>query len=414
MKSHRMSFPVRTFLTLSLVGTFLAGSQQALAGFTETLPEGMFMLDISYNHSWLDKKYDNSGNGSPLIEKIERYEPGGGMQGILTPNADVQYQVLINQLQYGILDNLSVGIGIPVVLGTSITPKFSWKEGDYQPSLGRAYSASDFWEWAESMGQPKPGYWRGNEGVLSDIVLGARFRYTDYIDWCMSNGLHSRPHAFRCHSDGHTSRQRGDRLGGNHHVGSAQPRRTEYPSGRGQDLRRGTGRTFDPRFGFLLRSVFLNIPTTQPSGKVHPLLLNYEPYVGKTYKIDPGDFSGFSFQTDVIPYKGPVLETWITPKDEEARNKLPAIFAFNLRYTFTHLQQSQWTSQSDLWDYDREDDWRPGYKNLLTGTVLFSLVRVGAPLQLYASYRTLSLIPGKNTRSADVLAGGLRLLMKFW
>ncbi len=412
MKRHQPISPLLVGI-LTFVALLCVQPLSALAGFTETLPEGTFMLEFSYNHSWLDDRYDNKGSAASLIEEIERYEPGGGMQGVLTPNASVQYQVLINQLQYGILDNLSVGIGIPVVLGTSITPKLSWKEGDYQPSLGRPYSSSDFWEWAESMGQPKPGYWRGNEGVISDIILGVRFRWTDYIDWCKENGLHS---ALMISGAIPTGKQ-----ADSEEIVSAGTTMWDLHSQGELNFHLGVDKTFKEELdGYLtlgldfFYEVFFEHTYDSPSGKKHPLLLNYEPYIGKTYTIDPGDFMGFAFQTDVIAWKGPVLETWITPKDEETKAKLPAIIAFNLRYTFIGMQQSQWSSNSDLWDYDREDDWKPGYKNLLTGTVMFSLLRVGAPVQLYASYRTLSLIPGKNTRSADVLAGGLRLLMKFW
>jgi hypothetical protein len=89
--------------------------------------------------------------------------------------------MVVTQVQYGILDELSVGIGIPVVLRTTVDPRFSWIAGDYQQQLGRAYSQADFWAWANSMGQPTPTAWVGNQGTLSDIILGARWRWTDRI-----------------------------------------------------------------------------------------------------------------------------------------------------------------------------------------------------------------------------------------
>ena len=67
----------------------------------------------------------------------------------------------------------------PVALRTRVTPDLQWTPGDYQPSLGRAYTDADFWQWASSMGQPKPGPWVGNQGVPGDVVLAARWRFSD-------------------------------------------------------------------------------------------------------------------------------------------------------------------------------------------------------------------------------------------
>lgn len=135
----RLSIAPLAVLLLALLCT------SAWAGFTETLPKGAFMLDEGFVHSWLDKTWDNDGNAMPLIEDIKRYEPGGGKQGVLIPKPNAKFYILINKLQYGILDDLSVGLGVPVVLGTTIDPNLQWESGDYQRQIGRTYSEDDFW-----------------------------------------------------------------------------------------------------------------------------------------------------------------------------------------------------------------------------------------------------------------------------
>jgi hypothetical protein len=41
-------------------------------------------------------------------------------------------------------------------------------------------------------------------------------------------------------------------------------------------------------------------------------------------------------------------------------------------------------------------------------------LRLGTPLQAYLSYRTLSWIPGRNSRATDVVTVGLRAPFVLW
>ena len=106
------------------------------AGFAEALPKNTFLLDIQYNFSWLEGAWDNNASMGPLIPVIERYEPGGGKQGTLIPDASVRYHVMVFQLQYGIVDWLSLGFGVPVVIETSINPR-QVVSGDFNLRLTR-------------------------------------------------------------------------------------------------------------------------------------------------------------------------------------------------------------------------------------------------------------------------------------
>ena len=166
---------------------------------------------------------------------------------------------------------------------------------------------------------------------------------------------------------------------------------------------------FEVFYQFMLPHKFVT-----PKGTVNPLLLNYAPYAGDTYRVDGGDFMGASVAASFVLWKGKAKATWITKGSTAKAAKLPPMLTFSFQYTFTYLGQSDWTSKSDLWDWRNEKMWRPGYKNTLSFSLLLSLLRVGVPAQLFVRYRTLSLIPGKNCRAADVIAGGVRIPLKFW
>jgi hypothetical protein len=112
----------------------------AHAGFTETLPRATFLVESGFVLATINNAWDNEGNLGPIIDEIKRYEPGGSLQGIIRPNVEARYLILLNLLQYGILDNLSLAVGIPVVLETRVEPNLEWEEGDYQWTLGRPYS----------------------------------------------------------------------------------------------------------------------------------------------------------------------------------------------------------------------------------------------------------------------------------
>lgn len=387
-------------------------SPETLAGFTETPPSGAFVLDETFFVADLEHAYDNAGRLRPLLDPIWRYEPGGGLQGILVPEARVRFVVLLNQLIYGVTDWLAVGIAVPVVLRTTVDPRLSWVPGDYQAALGRAYSEEDFWSWAASMGQGRPGRWTGNRGVLGDIVLGLRWRFSEHVDWF-----------------------------GRHRLEAALSVMGALPTGRPPDPEEITAagttswdlhaqgelafhlsieRTFpelDDRLTVGLDAfyeILFRHRYRTPSGTKHPLLLNLRPYVGETYTLDPGDFSGISVQVEGVLWKGPARGTWLVGGDEARARSLPPLVTMAVRYTHVHLGQSDWDSQSALWDWDREKSWRPGYKNILALQGTVSLLRLGVPAEVYGGYRNQTWIGGKNCRASNVWFSGLRVPLKFW
>lgn len=381
-------------------------------GFTETLPKGVFLLEAFYAQSYLNSAYDNEGRRVQLIDEIERYEPGGGKQGVLIPEAEAHIGVLVSQLQVGILDYLTVGIGVPVVLFSRVEPNLRWEEGDYQWNLGRPYSEEDFWAWAETMGQSKPVNWEGNNGVLSDIILAFRYRFSDHFSTFKQNGLGMAAMVYGALPTGHPADPE--------EIVAAGTTSWEFHTQGDLGLHLGLDKFFkkslDDRLTLGLEvfyEVMLPRKLKTPKGTKNPLMLTYEPYVGKYYYLDPGDFLGTSFQVDVTAYRGPEWATWLVGKDKSRAKDLPPILSFSMRYTFTYLYQSNWESKSDSWDWDREKLWRPGYKNILLGKVNINLLRLGVPAMPYVAYRNQTWIPGKNSRPADVFIVGLQIPLKF-
>ncbi len=404
-RTSRLAFTVSLGLALLL-------ASPARAQFTPTLPKSTWMLEVSHNHSWLTNAYNNKGRKTELLDRMERYDPGGGLQGIIIPRAVATYEITVVQLRYGILDYLTVAIGIPIVASSSVVPRLQWIEGDYQWPLGRSFSEDDFWQWAASMGQPKPGRWTGNKGTLSDIILGGRYRFSDHFPGLRRLGL---SFAFLAYYALHTGVKKDPEL-----LTASGTTSWELHFQGDLGFHLGMDKTFlsiDQRItlGFeLFYEAMLPHRYDTPRGKINPLLLNFAPYVGDTYRVDPGDFMGFSVAASFVLWKGKARATWITKGSLEKAARLPPMLTLSVQYSFTYLGQSDWSSKSDLWDWSNEKMWRPGYKNTLTFELVLSLLRVGVPAQLFFRYRSLSIIPGKNCRAADVLAGGIRIPMKFW
>lgn len=387
--------------------------QPARAGFTETVPAETFMLDAKLSMAALSSRYDDDGNKVPLIDPVVRYEPGGSLQGILTPRTDVNILLMVNQLQYGLLDNLTVGVGLPVVLYTDIDLDLGWTPGDHQTQLGRSYSEEDFWAWAESMGQPKPTGRRTNQGVLSDLVLGLRYRFSDDLGWFDRTGLAAAASLMGAlptgrHAEPEELATMGTSMWSLHSQGELCFHLSfdwSVPWIRADRLVLGVDVFYEVLFEHTYRT---------PRGTRHPLLLNYASYVGDDYTIDPGDFAGVAVQLDVVPWQGPALGTWLTDGDPRKAERLPPLLAISMRYTFTHLDGSDWESESTLWDWESEKLWLPGYKNTLWVRLIVSLLRVGVPLQAYLSYRNQTWLAGRNSRATDVYSAGLTVPARFW
>ncbi len=404
---------MRYFIALAVAASMLASPCALFAGFTETVPAETFLFDTSFIMSTIDKRWDDNGKLVPLIDPMVRYEPGAGEQGTLIPNVQADLGILAIQLHYGLTDSLMAGVAVPIVMYTKVDPKFEWEEGDYQWNLGRSYSEQDFWDWAESMGQPKPEKWEGNHGVLSDIILVSRWRFTDGFKWFHDKDLAMAFMFMGALPTGAPAEPE--------EVVSAGTTTWELHANGDLCFHLGLDKFFTESLGGRLTlgleafyEVMLPHEYIAPQGEKNPLMLNIRPYTGRTYVIDGGDFTGFSTQVDVVPIKGKARQTWLTKGRQEMADKFPPVLSLTAKYTFTHLQQSNWESDSDIWDWEQEEQWRPGYKNILFGQATVGLYRFGVPLMPYASYRNLTWLPGKNCRAPNVMGFGIRSVLKFW
>ena len=101
-------------LACLLATALLAAATPARAGFAETAPEGVFLLEERLLSANVRYHWSNEGERGPLLPPIVRYEPGGGLQGNILSNAQAHYTVLVNMLTYGITSKLTAIVAVPV------------------------------------------------------------------------------------------------------------------------------------------------------------------------------------------------------------------------------------------------------------------------------------------------------------
>ncbi len=396
-----------------LVFLSLAAAAPALAGNnTSTLPTGTFVLDAAYFDTTTTVRFDDSRTARPLMEGLQRYEPGGGLQGSITANPYVKYQLFVPQLMYGATDDLTLVVAMPTVVHTSIKPHLGWTPGDYQNNLGRPYSDSDFWQWAQSMGQGKPGDFSGNNWTPADMVLGLRYNLSK-LKFFEEKGLRAAVSAqvaipTGTPADPENLVAAGTTVWDLNNYGDAEIHfALEKPFKWDDFTRLNFG--IDLHYGYFAKHTYQS-----PTGAREPLLMTFAPYIGPTYTIDPGDQFGATVLVEGMPWIGPTWSTWLNQHDTSKSAQWPALLTLTASLKYAHLDQSTWKSQSALWDWDKNKLWLPGDKNTVRLALDVSLMRLGLPLQIYGAYLTQELIPGRNSRATDVLMAGGRLILKFW
>ena len=414
LESLRLPAAIFVLLVVLIVST--PARARWYGWYTKTLPKATFFIEESFILAEVKNAWDNEGKLGPIVQPEGRYEPTTGeFLGTLIPNAEATHEILVSMVQYGLLDNLTLVLAVPLVLRTEVKPNFAWEPGDIIAQYGRRFETQeDFWAYASGYGQPRVEDWVGNQGTLSDIVLGTRLRFTDWISWFDRHGLAG---AFTLYGslptgtppDPEEMATAGTTTWSLHFQGEAGLHLSADKSFRSLDDRFLLGLD-------LFYELFFRHEYVTPTGVKHKILLiDQDKEAGPTYTIDPGDFYGASLAVEFIPWKGPAWGTWLTKGSVEKALELPPLLTFSFFYTHTRFGQTDWESLSPLWDWeDQEEIWRPGYKNILTGTATVSLLRLGVPLQLFASYRNQSWIPGKNFRAADVINTGFRVPLKFW
>ncbi len=396
-----------------LVFLLVAVAVPAYAGNnTSTLPTGTFVLDTAYYDTTTTVRYDDTRTARSLMDGLQRYEPGGGLQGSITANPYVKYQLFVPQVMYGVTDDLTLVLAMPTVVHTSIQPRLGWTPGDYQNNLGRPYSESDFWQWAQSMGQGKPGDFSGNNWTPADMVIDLRYNLSK-LKIFDNNGLRSAVSAQVAlptgkQADPESLVAAGTTVWDLNNYGDVELHYSLEKPIKWDDFTR-------LNFGIDLHYAYFAKHTYQSStGSREPLLMTFAPYIGPTYTIDPGDQFGGMLLVEGMPFIGPTLSTWMNQHDPAKSAQWPALLTLTASLKYAHVNQSTWQSQSAMWDWDHNKLWLPGDKNTVRLAADISLMRLGLPLQLYGAYLTQELIPGRNSRATEVLMVGGRLIMKFW
>lgn len=395
-----------------LLAAWLLVPNLAIAGNTTTLPAGAIVLDESWIQADTAVQWSNTRQAMSLLQGIDRYEPGGGLQGTIIAKPFVRYRFMATQIFYGITDTLTAAIGVPVVTSSTIAPHFGWIPGDYQSSLGRKYSEDDFWAWAKSMGQPKPGAFDGNHNTLADMVIGLRYRLPDF-GFLQAAGVRAavaaqialptgrQPDPEELVAAGTTVYDLNNYGDAELHLALDKPMLVD-----------GIPRlnlAFDAWYAYLRPRTYVT-----PKGTRNPLLLTYAPYVGDTYVMDPGDFAAVMAQVEVAAVIGPTRASIVSGGSLEKAQTLPPLLQLAAGHAYVHVSQTRFLSESPVWNWDKEKVWMPGDKNTVRLQADVSLLRLGLPLQIYSYYRNQEWVPGKNTRASNTFACGIRLLMKFW
>jgi hypothetical protein len=381
---------------------------------TQVLPQSTFTFDFAYLSTSLDKQWSGDGQALPLVEESRRYEPGAGLQGILRAKPQAQLHVMLIQALYGITDRLTAALYVPIVMNSRVSTNLSWEPGDYQSQLGRKYSEDDFWGWASSLGQPRvPAVWE--TGVrLADIIVGGRYLLPE-TEWMSQNH-------FRWCATLQVAIPTGVNFDPEEAVSVGTNLWELHAAGDVEAHVSADKHFFVDEYGVYRLNIGADLfysffrPRVYQGGKGtrNPLLNNNAFYVGDTYIVDGGDWLGGTVSVDVVPFLGPTRASIVSGGDLKKANALPGMLNLNVSYTRVQTFQSDWQSNSPLWDYDREKFWQPGVKNIVRATATVSLLRVGVPIQIYARYQSGDLIPGAYTRPANVFTAGVRLVAKFW
>ncbi len=353
------------------------------AGWTDTAPEHIFMFDLSYRTDTVRHLFDNKGNLVNLSPDIAFYDSSERWQGTLRIPALNQETIGLYQVMYGVTDSLTLALVIPHIISTWTKLNLQWLPGDFDPSLGRSMTMEDFCLYIESMGQPCPHEWRGKDNQLGDIIVGLRYRF-----YMRKN--------FKLAFMGFISTRTGnpgdpEKLGA---VGT-----TGYEYGSNGDL--GFYFIGEKDFrrialnGEIFYEPFYTRDWSAPEGKLNPLLLNNASYVGKVYKIKPGDFYGFAMGTDFTIVRGSEKTTWLTRGNPEMQKSLPVLWLLSLSFKRTWGLPDKFYSHSEVFDREMELSHYWKLKNTLQVVSTFSFFRLGVPLDLYGTYSDQELLGGR-------------------
>ncbi|MBI5610133.1 MAG: hypothetical protein HY902_14755, partial [Deltaproteobacteria bacterium] len=111
---------------------------------------------------------------------------------------------------------------------------------------------------------------------------------------------------------------------------------------------------------------------------------------------------------------GPAYATFVSGHSLSKARSFPPLLTVSAGFTWLHVGQTTFTSQSPMWTWDREKVFLPGFKTNVRFGADLSLLRLGLPLQLYAKTTNQEWVPGQNIRASNTVTFGARIILKFW
>ncbi|MCA9771268.1 MAG: hypothetical protein KC466_02600 [Myxococcales bacterium] len=387
------------FIALVCLGTV----PRAFAGLADTLPQGLMIVETSYVNRVTESRFSNSGKVSDLVDPIDRFDVTGEFQGQITVPGKFSADIWLTKVAVGITDRLTLAAVFPVFLERKVELNLGWVEGDPLASNNfEPFSRDDFWEWAESLGQPEPPDFKDDTFEKGDVILAAFYNFwrsddlklTAFGFWNTRSGSSAAPEVVG--SVG-TSFFELDAIGdiGIHILSDYVP---PYP-------------VLD-RFTFSLEGFyehFFEHKKHAGTGRLNPLLLNDAPFTGPWIRIDPGDFYGWAAQIGFRIWQGPSSPTWLTRQNPALQESLPPVLTVDAKLTNLYSFDDNYKTHSPQFDLDQENENQAQVKWNWAFTLRASLLRFGIPLDVFGQYFDQSLIPGRNFRPATGYEVGLRL-----
>jgi hypothetical protein len=373
----------------------------AWAGFADVPGKGVFVGDVSLQNPVVRSRYNDRGDRNNLVDDMVMYDPSGNALGTISVPARHSKEVLLHQFAYGITDKLAVAVIVPYFLSQRTELNFGWAPGAYAAELGRSYSESDFWQFAESMGQQKPQD-HEDRGILGDIILaglynvvkGARHQISILAIASTHTGSQADPNILGATgTTGFDLQSNGDL--GAHLLG-------DY---RLHDRLSVGGEVYYHHF----------FPRSMPAamGEMHPLMAFEGLYAGESYTLDPGEWIGTTAGLELTIFRGTDSPSWITRKNPEMQKTLPKLFNVNPGIRYLSFFGNRYESESPFFDHDRAGRQPGGYRVTVLTKATMNFIRYGVPLAVYYQYMNQELISGTNFIPAVNNIFGVQLFAAF-
>lgn len=356
----------------------------AFAGYADVPGKGTFVADVSYQRATVRGAFDERGRYGNLNEDIVMYDPAGTPLGTISVPAYHYDNVLLTQVFYGFTDKFAAGVIVPYFLDSVTELRLQWTPGAYASDLGRPYSEDDFWRFAGSMGQDKPGDFSAHNR-LGDIVLGGLYQITKTRRYQL--GVLS-----------FASTRTGE-LADPEVLGASGTTGYELQSNGDVGLHALGDYFVNPRIsvgGEVFYEWFFPRRLPSAEGKINPLLSYEGRYNGGGYLTIPGDWIGGVVGADFTLLRGTNEPSWITRSNPAMQKTLPALLTVKPQFKTTRFFGERTRSKSAFFDAERNRDKPSGVRYNLEIQATTNLLRYGAPLGLYYKYVNQELVPGRN------------------